>query len=48
MLVVFFATSRNLKDKYFDIVWGYQPPETPKCTPQNQFFLAAYARVLVF
>ena len=32
--------SRNLTDKYFDIVWGCHPPpqRTPKWTPKNQFF----------
>ena len=32
---VFFAVSRYLRYKYFDVVWGHDPP---RGSPQNQFF----------
>ena len=32
---VFFAASRYLRYKSFDMVWGYGPPRR---SPQNQFF----------
>ena len=36
---VYFDIRRYLTDKYFDIVWGCQPPsETPKWNPKNLFF----------
>ena len=33
----FFDISRYLTEKYFDIVWEYQPPPPPG-TPQNLIF----------
>ena len=37
---VCFDVSRYLTDKYFDIVWGCQPPQgtPPNEPPKNQFF----------
>ena len=36
---VFYDISKYLTDKYFDIVWGCHPPETPQMDlPKNQIF----------
>ena len=38
-VLVVFAISRYLTDKYFAIVWGATPPGTPPNElPKNQFF----------
>ena len=36
----FFLISTFLREKYFDVVWGYHPPPQgpPKIDPQKQFF----------
>ena len=45
---VFYDISRDLIDKYFDIVWGCHPPgDPPKWTPQKSIFWMAQLRVPV-
>ena len=40
MVPVFLDISRYLRDKYFDIIWGYHPPgDPPNGPPQKQIFL---------
>ena len=46
-LVFFVGINIYLIEKYFSIVWWYQPPEPPNGPPKS-FFSTAYARVLVF
>ena len=41
---MFFDISRYLRDKYFDMVWGYHPLEDP----QKSIFKMAWAEALVF
>ena len=39
MVPVFFDISRYLRNKYFDMVWGYHPlGDLPKWIPKNEFF----------
>ena len=36
--LVFFGMKRYWSEKFFDMVWGYQPPESPKWILKSQFF----------
>ena len=35
----FFDISIYLREKYFDVVWGYHLPETPRNNPPKHQFL---------
>ena len=46
---VFFNISRHLRDKYFDIVWEYHPPQgPPQMEPPKINFLMVQRMVPVF
>ena len=47
-MTVFSDSSRYLRDKYFDIVWGYHIPWGPPPNGPPQKSLTAQARVPVF